>query len=46
MNSALRTVVVAPDLSLPTDNSHYLHLRRAVIDFLYTRQAQLEKLVA
>ena len=29
-----------------TDNSHTLHLRRAVIDFLYTRQAQVEKLVA
>ena len=29
-----------------TDNSHTLHLRRAVIAFLYTRQAQVEKLVA
>ena len=25
------------------DNSQYLHYRKAVIDFLYTRQAHVEK---
>ncbi len=44
--------VLRVDLARPrhrvalAENTHYLHLRKAVIDFLYTRQAHVEKLVA
>jgi nitrate/nitrite transport system ATP-binding protein len=44
--------ILAVDLPRPrnrvalAEDTRYLHYRKAVIDFLYTRQAHVEKLVA
>ena len=44
--------VLSIDLARPrnrvalAESTHYLHYRKAVIDFLYTRQTHVEKLTA